>query len=42
MSEWQKKIQNILDEHIKRGVVGASLAISVPGKEIFHARLGNN
>jgi D-alanyl-D-alanine carboxypeptidase len=40
MSEWQKKIQTILDEHIERGVVGASLAISVPGKEIFHFTSG--
>ena len=27
-------IQNILDKHIERGVVGASLAISMPGEEI--------
>jgi CubicO group peptidase (beta-lactamase class C family) len=27
------RIQTILDNHIKRGVVGASLAISMPGEE---------
>jgi D-alanyl-D-alanine carboxypeptidase len=40
MSEWQKKIQRILDEHIKLGVVGASLAISMPGSEISHFTSG--
>lgn len=40
MSELQKKIQEILDEHIKRNVVGASLAISLPGSDIMYVTSG--
>lgn len=34
MSEFDKVIQKILDDHIKRGVIGVSLAIGRPGKDI--------
>ncbi|MGE0240225.1 MAG: serine hydrolase domain-containing protein [Parvibaculaceae bacterium] len=34
MSELDQAIQNILDDHVKRGVVGISLAVGRPGKEI--------
>ena len=40
MVEWQKRIQGILDDHVKRGVVGVSLAISRPGGEITHFTSG--
>jgi CubicO group peptidase (beta-lactamase class C family) len=40
MSDGQKKIQGILDDHVARGVVGVSLAISMPGKEIAHFTSG--
>ena len=34
MSDLDKTIQKILDDHVKRGVVGISLALGRPGKEI--------
>ena len=34
MSAFDTQIQKILDEHVARGVVGVSLALSVPGEEI--------
>ena len=34
MSELDKTIQKILDDHVKRGVVGLSLALGRPGQEI--------
>ncbi|HYV87172.1 MAG TPA: serine hydrolase domain-containing protein [Candidatus Polarisedimenticolia bacterium] len=40
MDGWQKRIQGILDDHVKRGVVGVSLAISRPGGEITHFTSG--
>lgn len=33
MSALRERLQAILDEHVKRGVVGMSLAISVPGQQ---------
>ena len=35
MSELKKRIQDILDQHGARGVVGTSLALSVPGRELL-------
>lgn len=35
MSDLQARLQAILDEHVGRGVVGASLAISLPGREML-------
>ena len=32
MNGQNKKIQQILDEHVAKGVVGCSLAISIPGQ----------
>ena len=40
MPDWRKNVQNILDEHVKRGVVGVSLAISMPETEITHFTSG--
>jgi D-alanyl-D-alanine carboxypeptidase len=40
MSDWQKKVQSILDDHVKRNVVGVSLAISAPGVAITHITSG--
>ena len=40
MSELQTKIQRILDEHIKRNVIGASLAISLPGSDMMYVTSG--
>lgn len=34
MSNLSDRIQVILDDHIERGVIGASLAISIPGQEV--------
>ena len=34
MSVPNPKIQKILDDHVARGVVGISLALSLPGQEI--------
>jgi D-alanyl-D-alanine carboxypeptidase len=36
MSKPDNKIQEILDKHVGRGVVGISLAISTPGKGVSH------
>src|SRR5579872_725583 len=38
--DWREKVQTILDEHVKRGVVGVSLAIAVPGGKIEHLTSG--
>jgi D-alanyl-D-alanine carboxypeptidase len=40
MGDWQKNVQTILDDHVKRGVVGVSLAISVPGSGTSHFTSG--
>jgi D-alanyl-D-alanine carboxypeptidase len=40
MSDWQKKVQSILDDHVKQNVVGVSLAISAPGIPITHITSG--
>ena len=40
MDDWHREIQNILDGHVKRGVVGLSLALSRPGSEIAHFTSG--
>ena len=40
MPDWRKNVQNILDEHVKRGVVGVSLAISMPKTDITHFTSG--
>ena len=40
MPDWRKNVQNILDEHVKRGVVGVSLAISMPKTDTTHFTSG--
>ena len=40
MADWRHSVQEILDEHVKRGVVGASLAISMPDVDITHFTSG--
>ena len=40
MPDWRKNVQNILDDHVKRGVVGVSLAISMPKTDITHFTSG--
>ena len=34
MSAHEARMQKILDDHVARGVVGVSLALSLPGKDI--------
>ena len=40
MGDWRQSVQNILDEHVNRGVVGVSLAISMPKSDITHFTSG--
>jgi len=34
-NQFDSRIQTILDDHVKRGVVGVSLALSLPGEEML-------
>ena len=40
VGDWRQNVQNILDEHVNRGVVGVSLAISMPKTDITHFTSG--
>lgn len=40
MSKLDGRIQDILDEHIERGVIGASLALGMPGRGLILATSG--
>ena len=42
VGDWRDRVQKILDEHVKRGAVGVSLAISMPKTDITHFTSGHS